>query len=189
MELNNYICRAKRIDNGEWVYGYYLKRNTVQVCFSSDDPKPKHYIIYEGFCDWGLEPPLIMTEVDPDTVCKATGKIDKHENKIFENDLLLITFPISIDVASIDGLGAKKYEYQTMLGKCVADEYAGFVCINKVADQYRWWYTEDCKDEIVEVVGNIYDNADYICPTCGMPWNSKPDTENKTPCMTCGEFI
>lgn len=72
MELNNYICRAKRLDNGEWVQGYYLKHNTVQVCFSSDDPKPKHYIIYEGFCDWGLMPPLLMAEVDPDTVGMCT---------------------------------------------------------------------------------------------------------------------
>ena len=186
LNYDNHICRAKCKDTGEWVYGYYVKHNTVMTCFASDDPRPKHYIVNDGTsCDWGFEPPLQVTEVDPETVCRFIGKVDKYGNKIFENDLLLVSMPIALDI--------DKYEYRTMLFKCVPDKWnTGFICLNKVADPYKWHnaedYSEECA-ELVEVVGNVYDNSDYACPVCGLPWNSKNDTKDKKPCMTCGEFI
>lgn len=89
MNYDNHICRAKRIDTGEWVYGYYVKHNTVMTCFSEDDPRPKHYIVNDGSaCDWGFEPPLQATEIDPETVCRCVGIKDKNGKFIFENDIV-----------------------------------------------------------------------------------------------------
>lgn len=59
---NEILFRGKCIDSGEWVYGYYVKHDAVKVCFSSDDPKTRHYIVRDGFCDWGFEPPLEYVE-------------------------------------------------------------------------------------------------------------------------------
>ena len=87
--IDHHICRAKCKDTGEWIYGYYVKHNTVQTCFDYDNPRPKHYIVNDGTaCDWGFEPPLQVTEVDPDTVCRFIGLQDDNNKPIFENDVV-----------------------------------------------------------------------------------------------------
>ena len=88
MEQRNILFRGKRLDNGEWVYGGYFKHDTVKTCFSTDDPHTKHFIICDGFCDWGMEPNLEWFEVDPNTVCQFIDKDDKHGNHIFEGDIV-----------------------------------------------------------------------------------------------------
>lgn len=137
--MNNHICRAKRKDNGEWVQGYYLKHNTVKTCFSTDDPKPKHYIIYEGSCDWGLMPPLLMAEVDPDTVCRYTGRTDKNGKCIFESDI----FVYSDEYSYVVKWDSKK------VGFCAE-------CMNEI---YDYDYLNNFYDFLCEIVGNVYDNT------------------------------
>lgn len=82
------FCRAKRLDNNEWVEGCYCKHDTVKVILSSDDPKTKHLIIVDGFCDWGFEPPLQGIEVDPDTVCLCSFVRDKNDCTLFAGDIV-----------------------------------------------------------------------------------------------------
>ena len=85
--MREILFRGKRIDNGEWVEGAYCKHDTVKVCLATDDPKTKHLILQDGFCDWGFEPPLCAHEVDPNTVGQYTGLTDKNGKKIFEGDI------------------------------------------------------------------------------------------------------
>lgn len=172
--MKEILFRGKTKETHEWVYGGYCKM---------DD---RRFIVQRNkeANSWG------MFEVGPYTVGQFIGKVDRNGRLIFEGDLCLVTIPgyPYLDEESI--ITDPPY---MKLGKCVRDlENTGFYSENKVGEPYKWWNLNDMPDTycgLVEVVGNIYDNPDYICPVCGEPWNSKRDTEGKEPCRACGEFI
>lgn len=66
------LCKAKRLDNGEWVEGYYVHNAAGQ-----------HMMV--GGCH---DKSYIMTEVDPSTVCRYTGLPDKHGTEAFVGDII-----------------------------------------------------------------------------------------------------
>lgn len=136
------ICRAKRKDTGEWVCGYYVKHDTVKVCMSTDDPAPKHYLVYDGFCDWGLEPPLQMVEVDPETVCRCTNIKDKNGRMIFENDIVCHI---------LNRIGKIAYLQQAAGWVFVWDRFDSRMGHRDTGS----WFEQDSN---VEVIGNIFDN-------------------------------
>lgn len=71
---DRYLYRAKRIDNGEWTYGYL-------------------YGIWERkYILWGMTNDVPnMAEVAPSTICQCTGLSDKNGKLIWENDICIIT--------------------------------------------------------------------------------------------------
>lgn len=74
------LFKAKREDNGEWVEGYYV------FC------RKHHYILpilteAIGYDEREDE----WIEIDPDTLCQHTGRTDKNEKKIWENDIAEIS--------------------------------------------------------------------------------------------------
>lgn len=88
--------KAKRLDNDEWVEGYYYKEcdNTYII----EDRQERSMLNRNE-----------AVLVDPATVCQFTGLKDKEGKEIFEGDLLAEkSFPM-YEVGYIDGEFAASY--------------------------------------------------------------------------------
>jgi len=144
------IFRAKRIDNGKWVEGYYVKR--FFVCLGREIP-----MITKLDGDY--------SEVDPNTISQFTGLKDRNGKMIFEGDIVKVKHFIhdmydkeNINPRNSYGMSEniyyRNYQIEWKLKKC------------------RWIMRNgsDQKDLVdyritnheIEVIGNIWDNPELL---------------------------
>lgn len=135
--MREILFKAKRIEDDEWVEGYYQKRydflgHEEHLIFHADS-----YTVWEYW------------EVDPETLCQFTGLCDKNGKKIWENDI----FQYTDDITMITNKDLIKY----------SETHASFVRLHKTGKlglQYLWINESICNHG--KVIGNIFDNPQLL---------------------------
>lgn len=145
--MREILFKAKRIDNGEWVEGFYVRQEETSYCFKEDYERhpenTKHYIAFDMMTDWGLLNKHLIAEIDPETLCQYTGMKDKNSNRIWENDI------VRIENSMDDGIGNIEF-------------YGGMWYVDGEPSNTLYDIIE--YDDIVEmeVVGNVFDNPELM---------------------------
>lgn len=132
--------RGKRLDNGEWLEGYYRGNNEGKAFISR------------------IKRPPLSFAVDPETVCQFTGILDKNGKEIYEGDVLRSDeYPYSdLEDDERDNYFAVVYYHE---------EYARFVTVtittpeSKVEGIWTGFHKDVLREEMkkFEVVGNIHE--------------------------------
>ena len=134
-----YLFKAKRLDNGEWVTGQYVKGldmygKEVHLIF-----EPTTIFYSSGETDgW--------SEIDPSTICQCTGLKDKNGKLIWENDIM---------VAHLDDAYPEDETYIRILWY-----ESGFCSKEKGSEDIS--PIDKFDQEHFEVCGNIFDNQDLL---------------------------
>ena len=135
------LFKAKRIDNGEWVEGYYV------YC------RKRHYILPVlnkaiGFDEREDE----WVEVNPDTLCQYTGLTDKNGKKIWENDI--VNCWTCIDIGDFAN-------YRVEIGY-VEMNYGSFGLHRIQDDTYYRPFKDYFEGYNLHIIGNIFDNPELL---------------------------
>lgn len=131
--MREILFRAKRIDNGEWVFGGY--DHALQTNIKTGFYKDTHFI---------MENNGLVNVVDPESVCQYTGLTDKNGRKIFEGDILS---------AHLDDQNPEDITY-------VQITWDGFSWCMRESTEDDVMSEYDCNT--FEVCGNIFENPELV---------------------------
>ena len=138
--MREILFRGKRVDNGEWVEGYFIQKGSQTFIASYPYFTGKvHETSWLEFCFGGF------IEVIPETVGQYTGLTDKNGKKIFEGDCFKTYYT---------GLPA----YKNIVG--YYPEHFAFMA--RCIEMNTVHYLSDYRTSAIEVIGNIHDNPKLL---------------------------
>lgn len=129
--MREILFRGKRVDNGEWTYGDLLTPTDIMDVWeiSENTGMGNRY------------------EIDPETVGQYTGLTDKNGKKIFEGDIVELTYYTLPE------------ERKVMAEVAYEEESAAFV-LYSFGTENKGICGEICNTN--KVIGNIYDNPEML---------------------------
>lgn len=139
--MREILFRGKRVDNGEWAQGYYIRADYHWHKYGIH----KDWIALGAYANGGWFALCRKYAVKSETVGQYTGLTDKNGKKIFEGDVVRVN----------DRLMPHYEKLSTFIGE-VDHKDASFVIVGDVIAHYRWL------DYEVEVIGNIHDNPELL---------------------------
>lgn len=149
--MREMLFKAKRIDNGEWLEGYYASVDGV------------HYIYTGALCNGGLYVVAERFEIDSSTLCQYTGLTDKNGKKIWENDIVKVRHEKYPEIPDTE---FDLFPTATVYTRNYAVEFIntgsnyGYRCRNR---SIHFLITKNAiYNHDVEVIGNIFDNPELL---------------------------
>lgn len=132
--------KAKKADNGEWVYGYYAKTVTSEDVFCVADTRINDIIIIKDGTFYYIR---------SETLSQYTGLKDKNGKEVYEGDIIKYSSDVIKEFYEVNSiLREVKFKYG-MYGIQGFEEGTHIPFANILKCQY-------------EVVGNIYENKDLL---------------------------
>lgn len=143
--------RAKRIDNGEWDYGYYVVHHIALTDVDKDTNQIVRVgtnVVHTLFNDQRKDNKGYYKDINPDTLGQFTGLIDKNGKEIYEGDIIGCHNP---DIVHLIFYNESQGRFMAALNGDIENDFFG-VC---GLDDSRWNASK-------EVIGNIHDNLELL---------------------------
>ena len=135
------LFRAKKVDGGEWVEGYIVKKQGTYFLYdinNSDTCRQNNYLI------------------DEDTICQYTGLTDWNGEKIWENDIFKCRV---FDKHALIKYGTYQIGFDSRVFTNVG-LYANWLESSSVKLRKDLGYWVNVEE--IEIIGNIFDNPELL---------------------------
>ena len=151
--MREILFRGKRLDNGEWVEGWYQPETTIKHWNGIQETVGVTiaYKAEDGF--------LEDTLVDPSTVGQYTGLTDKNGKRIFEGDIVQYQF-------DNDDCPFPKKRTDKIIGKIFFSDFRASFSVtagrngSDMVNNDLFKYVQN--GNRVGVIGNIHDNPELL---------------------------
>ena len=175
--MREILYRGKRKDNGDWVEGYYTELpcgSLGATIFSNDDElvceDTKSYIIKvftKQHTNYSNSNPLQVIECEkyeviPETVEQFTGLHDKNGNKIFEGDIVKVTYTERRQYQ-----GVSYQDKHSCIEEVIYSEESACFMLKIMCESiplYRPLHNFGSQANIkeLEAIGNVFDNLELL---------------------------
>jgi hypothetical protein len=131
--MREIICRAKRIDNNKFVYGYYYHSAINGRHYISDLSKSE------------------ATEIDRETLGQYVGLDDKTNRKIYDDDICSDSVG---DVVQV--LWSEKHQWGCKIIK------GHILSIGLIFPLWQWDRCEENGNRQLTIIGNVHENPELL---------------------------
>lgn len=148
--MREILFRGKRTDNGEWIYGYYVRADHQWHRYGIH----RDWIICGAAANGGWFAIHERHAVKGNTVGQYTDLKDKNGKRIFEGDILSIPFEEDRSPYEENSIYYERGEvyFDT-------ERYGWYVRFREYNDEISLWEYDNTD---IEVIGNIHDNGELL---------------------------